>query len=313
MPIRLLLSLLLCLPTLALAQETRSFTDDLGRKVEVPAQPKRIVSVYDIDVTIPLIELGVLPVGSHGRIGPDGRPELRSSDLLTGVDFDTGGIVFIGATTVDLEAVVRLKPDLIVTEISRPTPVEQLAKIAPTVALDNRKGAPHLYRQLADLVHAQRRLAFLERRYRAQIERLRAEVDTGAITVSVLQPMRGKLSVYHSYRALGRVLRDAGFRFPALIDGIPENDRIEVGPERLPELDADIIFDPYRSDQGKGAAEEIALMNEVLPGFCDLLKACREGRYVMIPREEAISNSYAALSLMVVAVQSNLTRRPAAE
>lgn len=48
------------------------FTDDLGRKVTVPAHPKRIVSLHDLDITIPLIELGVPPVASHGRTRPDG-------------------------------------------------------------------------------------------------------------------------------------------------------------------------------------------------------------------------------------------------
>lgn len=308
-----LLALLLCLLPAICPAQMRNVTDDLGREVAIPVHPSRIVSIYDIDVTIPLIELGVIPVGSHGRIGADGRPYLRSSALLTGVDFDTSPITFLGAQAVDLEAIVRLRPDLIITEISRPTPVEQLARIAPTYALDSRKGAPALYRQLAGLVGAQARLAVLERGYAAQIEGLRAAVASDAITVSVFQPLRGRISVYHSYRALGQVLRDAGFHFPALIEQIPTGGRLDLGAERLPELDADFIFDPYRSDQGKGVAEEIAAMEAVMPGFCDLLRACRDGHYIMVPREEAISNSYAALSRMVTVVRTALTPRPKAE
>ena len=67
--------------------QAKTFTDDLGRDVEVPDHPTRIISLYDVDVTIPLIELGVFPIASHGRIGLDGTPYLRSSRLLTGVDF----------------------------------------------------------------------------------------------------------------------------------------------------------------------------------------------------------------------------------
>jgi iron complex transport system substrate-binding protein len=43
------------------AEPTQTFTDDLGRKVVVPVHPKRIVSLHDLDITIPLIELGVPP------------------------------------------------------------------------------------------------------------------------------------------------------------------------------------------------------------------------------------------------------------
>ncbi|MDR9963951.1 hypothetical protein KIF59_16190 [Enterobacter cloacae subsp. cloacae] len=38
----------------------------------MPLHPKRIVSLHDPDITIPLIELGVPPVASHGRTRPDG-------------------------------------------------------------------------------------------------------------------------------------------------------------------------------------------------------------------------------------------------
>jgi len=46
-------------------QETRSFTDDAGRTVEIPTQPLRIVSLQDLAITVPLLELGVTPIGSH--------------------------------------------------------------------------------------------------------------------------------------------------------------------------------------------------------------------------------------------------------
>lgn len=309
----LLLLILLCLsPSLAMAQ-TRTFTDDAGRTVEIPANPVRIASLHDIDITIPLIELGATPASSHGRMGLDGKPYLRSSALLTGVDFDNSDLLFLGANDIDLEALAAAKPDLIITAAGRPTPVETLERIAPTVVLDApRLGAPHVYSRLAEITGTEPRLAILDRRYRSGIEALKQTVATDSIMVSVLQPLNGKINTYHTYRALGRVLRDAGFRFPALIDSIEEGGRIEISAERLPELDADFIFDPYRSDTGGTPADEIAEMEKVLPGFCTFLKACRDGRYIMVSREEAISNSYAALALMTAAVQSNLAGRPTA-
>lgn len=309
---RFLFSLLLMIGTAAVAAvPSQSFTDDLGRTVQVPLHPQRIVSLHDLDITIPLIELGVPPVASHGRTRPDGSHFLRSSGLLTGVDFDNSGIQFIGTADMDIEAIAAAKPDLIITEPSRNMAVEQLEKIAPTVSIDHLKGgAPRIYSKLAQLTGSQAQLAILERRYQEQIKQLKLMVDTRHITVSVIQANKGKITVHHTYRALGRVLRDAGFRFPPLIDSIPDGDRIEVSAERLPELDADFIFDTWRSDTGGKPQEEIAAMEAIMPGWCDFLKACRTGHYILLPREETISNSFAALSLMVAQVQSHIAGRP---
>ena len=83
---RVLFSMLLLVGfAVSAAEPTQTFTDDLNRKVVVPVHPKRIVSLHDLDITIPLIELGVPPVASHGRTRPDGSHFLRSSGMLTGV------------------------------------------------------------------------------------------------------------------------------------------------------------------------------------------------------------------------------------
>ncbi len=61
----------------AAAPQTQTFTDDLGRTVTVPLHPQRIVSMHDLDITIPLIELGAPPIASHGRTRPDGSHYLH--------------------------------------------------------------------------------------------------------------------------------------------------------------------------------------------------------------------------------------------
>ncbi|KAA9000750.1 ABC transporter substrate-binding protein [Affinibrenneria salicis] len=309
-----LLVLAVPLPGRTAAPQTQLFTDDLGRRVEVPRHPQRIVSLHDLDITIPLIELGVPPVASHGRTRADGTHFLRSSNILTGVDFNNSAIKFIGTADIDIEAIAAVNPDLIITEPSRNVPVEQLEKIAPTVSIDHLiGGAPRIYAKLAQLTGSEAQLAILENRYQEQIKQLRHVVDTDKITVSVLQANKGKITVHHTYRALGRVLRDAGFRFPAIVEGIPEGERIDVSAERLPELDADFIFDTWRSDAGGRPQDEIDEMNKVMPQYCRFLSACRAGRYIILPREETISNSFAALNLMVSLVQSHISGRPLPE
>jgi iron complex transport system substrate-binding protein len=310
---RWFVSFLLLLAGVASAanMQTQTFTDDLGRVVTVPLHPQRIVSMHDLDITIPLIELGVPPIASHGRTRPDGSHYLRSSAQLTGIDFDNSDIRFIGTADIDLEAVAAAKPDLIITEPSRHVSVEQLAKIAPTVSIDHLQGsAPRIYSKLAQLTGSQARLAVLERRYQEQIKQLKATVDPQQYTVSVIQANNGKVTVHHSYHALGRVLRDAGFRFPPLIDNIPDGQRIDVSAEQLPDLDADFVFATWRSDTGGKPQDERQAMEAVMPGWCDFMRACRTGHYILLPREEVISNSFAALTLMVAQVQSHIAGRP---
>lgn len=308
---RLIFSLLLLVGcTVQAAEPVQSFTDDLGRVVNVPLHPQRIVSLHDLDITIPLIELGVPPVASHGRTRPDGSHFLRSGVLLTGVDFDNSNMTYIGTADIDIEAIVAAKPDLIITEPSRNTPIEQLEKIAPTVSIDHLDGgAPEIYRKLAQLTGTQNRLALLERRYREEIAQLKWTVDTQHISVAVIQANQGKINALHTYHSLGRVLRDAGFTFPKIIDSIPPGGRIDVSAERLPELDADFVFATWRGDTGGKPQDEIAAMDAVMPGWCEFLTACQRGHYVLLSREEAISNSYASLSLMVAQVQTHIAGR----
>ena len=307
-----LLFLLLLLVGLAVQATgtTQSFTDDLGRVVEVPLHPQRIVSLHDLDITIPLIELGIPPVGSHGRTRPDGSHFIRSSALLTGIDFDNSDIKFIGTADIDIEAIVAVKPDLIITQPGRSTPIEQLEKIAPTVSIDHLDGgAPEIYRKLARLTGTEARFAILERRYQEEIAQIKRIVDTGHTSVAVIQANQGKINALHTYHSLGRVLRDAGFKFPALIDSIPDGKRIDVSAERLPEMDADFVFATWRGDTGGKPGDEIAAMNSLLLGWCDFLTACQRGHYILLSREEAISNSFASLSLMAAQVQTHIAGR----
>lgn len=312
---RLLFSLLL-LVSLSVQAEgtTQSFTDDLGRVVTVPLHPQRIVSLHDLDITLPLIELGIPPVASHGRTRPDGSHFLRSGALLTGVDFDHSAIQFIGTADIDIEAIVAVKPDLIITQPGRGTPLEQLEKIAPTVSIDHLDGgAPQIYRKLAILTGTQARFAILERRYQEEIAQIKRMIDTQHISVAVIQANQGKINVLHTYHSLGRVLRDAGFKFPPLIDSIPEGKRIDVSAEHLPELDADFVFATWRGDTGGTPQDEVAAMDNILPGWCTFLTACQRGHYILLSREEAIANTFASLSLMAAQVKTHIAGRQQTE
>lgn len=295
-----ILALVVCLtlgmPLLVPAAYAREIIDDTGRLVEIGERPQRIVSLDDADLTVPLLELGVVPIASQGRLGRGGHHFLRGGLTLTGQDFDNTGMTFLGMQPVDVEAVAALRPDLIITFKGRSTPPEQLQAIAPTVVIDDiARGPDGIYDILADLTGRQATLDLLKRRYRAQIAQLRLMAGDKPPVISVISATGDrKLSVERSYGSIGLVARDAGFASPALTKTIAENSGAVFSPEALLDFDADLVFDTYRNDRNETAKDARRRLENMLPGYCRFLRACREGRYYFLPRDEAKSTTYAA-------------------
>lgn len=307
------LAVLLALGALALpasAQDSRSFTDDAGRIVEVPASPRRIVTLHDSSLTVPLLELGIMPVGSFGRSGADGETYMRGATTLTGVTFENSPVAFVGGSPADVEAIAALEPDLIITATFNATPIEQLEKIAPTVIVeDNMRGEFVTFERIADLTGTQDRLAVLKQRYRGQIAQITALIEGKDITASIILTQNGQIAAWHTYGSLGKVLRDAGVHFPPIIDTIEGSDRVLFSGEQLPAFDADFIFATYDMARGlspQGARDEL---EAVAPGYCRFLHACRSNQLIFLPREDAVARSYTALGMMAEAVLVTLAGR----
>ena len=299
----------LCILAGSALAETRSVTDDLGRAVEVPADPQRIVVLHDTVLATPLIELGMIPVGSTGRKAADGRTFMRGSITVTGYDFDNSDIVYLGSRPIDIEAIAAIKPDLIITLVWREG-VDQLSALAPTLVVDPalRRDTIGIFPLLAQATSTEDVLARLETRYQAQIEQIRRLIPTEEITVSKLLGSEEGLHAWHSYGTLGKVLRDAGFRFPDIIETIPEDaGETLFSAESLQEFDADVIFMTYRTDQNQTPQDAIDAVEALVPGWCELMHACREGQLVILPRAEAISGSYDALMALSMTVLTALS------
>jgi len=240
---------------------------------------------------------------------PDNGPYIRASEILTGVDFDNSGVIFLG-NDLDLEALAKADPDLIVTLAGRDSPIEQLEKIAPTLVFDPAvSDYLSIYDRLAELTGTQEKLDFLETRYAAQLTQLQRLIDAPEITVSVISGADGNIAVSHTFGSLGIVLRDAGFAFPAAYADLAEGAEAELSPEYLPQLDADIIFDSFRADRNETPADADLRMRAVLETYCDALWACANGQYVVLPREEIYAISYEGLSTAVNMITALMSAR----
>ncbi|WP_185020705.1 ABC transporter substrate-binding protein [Histidinibacterium lentulum] len=287
----------------------RLFEHDAGADC-IPADPQRIVSLHDSVLTVSLLELGVMPVGSHGRLTDDGVPFIRSAKTLTGVDFDNSDIEFVGAFPVDLEAIAALSPDLILTTQWQEAPLDQLRQIAPTVQIDySARGDWETYATVADLVGETDRIAAMETRYAAAIDQIRERIDTENVTISTIHAHDSSLFAYNPYGNIGRVLYDAGFRQPQAILDVPLNDWSEFSAETLPQFDGDFIITTFNGSTADTPEDVRGYFETLVPGSCDLLHACRTGQMFIIPREEASATTYDALLATAYAIQSIVAGR----
>lgn len=115
-------------PLAEAAETTRSVTHAAGT-TEVPTDPQRIVTTTDQNALLPLLELGVRPVGSAGLLSPDGSTTFRRTEGV-----GTSGITFTGAYgEPNLEKVASLQPDLVVGYEFDEDFYDEMSAIAPTV------------------------------------------------------------------------------------------------------------------------------------------------------------------------------------
>ncbi|AKN26819.1 MAG: ABC transporter substrate-binding protein [Pseudomonas stutzeri] len=118
-----LLAGLLALPAMA---ETRQVQDAFGNTVSVPAEPKRVITLSEIDLDTALA-LGVTPVGTINGRGQAAPPRYLDGRLPAGIEV-VGDI-----DNPNLETLLELQPDLILTGPVKPEQLAILNEIAPTV------------------------------------------------------------------------------------------------------------------------------------------------------------------------------------
>lgn len=122
--------------------ETRTVTDFLGNRVDIPVAPQRVV--YLGSSPADLIQLGLPPVGaSLSTIAS----QVAYPELLDGIE-DVGNL-----NNFDFETITVLAPDLIILDgVVYGDSHATLTRIAPTVAYDSRVRMYDRLRRMADLI-----------------------------------------------------------------------------------------------------------------------------------------------------------------
>lgn len=298
-------------PSTTIAQEMRTITDDTGTEVTIPVKPMRIVSLHDSLITIPMLELGVLPVGSHGRGKSEDTAYIRTAKAITGLDFDNTNIEWVGGHPADIERVAALEPDLILTTQWQKLEVEKLRQVAPTVVLhfDTRTDYD-VYRKIAEITGTTDQLAKYERRYKNQIEQIKALIDTENVKVSTLHSHSKGLYVFNPAGNIGKVLIDAGFQRPEIMDTVKKGDRATwFDPETLAEFDGDFLINAYRWGRGETPADVRTNFEKAVPGWCEQLHACREDQMITLSMDEVTASSYYALGAVAYGILTAIAGR----
>lgn len=207
----------------------------------VPENPQRIVTIQDQNALLPLLELGIKPVGSAGQPLEDGSFRFRRT-----ADFDTTGIAFVGNYwgEANAEAILALQPDLIIGDAFGADYYDLHSQIAPTVLIDVQGQAlDQALMEFAALVGRTQQATARHEAYQARIADLLAELGERKERLSISVITAGESGEFYradTGQALGTVMADLDLLRPA-----PQQDTGSYNAfslETLPAHDADVVL-----------------------------------------------------------------------
>ncbi len=258
--VAVLLAGLLALPAYA---DTRQVTDAMGNTVTVPEAPQRVITLSEIDLDTALT-LGVTPVGTINGRGQAAPPRYLDGKLPAGIEV-VGDI-----DNPNLETLLELEPDLILTGPVKPEQLAILNEIAPTVITFNwaRPWQESMQRTAQALNKEAEAKAVLER-YRARVEaaRQRLAAHQGETLSIVRWNPKGPSYMFKDAFA-STVAEDVGLLRPAHQQDRGHTHSMALSLESLELLDADWLVIGTLATSG----EAVEAMNqaEQTPAFRQL-------------------------------------------
>lgn len=250
---------------------TRIYTDKAGRQVEIPANPKRIVTISS---TPEAVALGIKPVGAADN---------WSSSLDAS---QKEGIESIGAVNgLNLEKILELEPELIITpeRVTDEETWESLSKIAPTVVGPFFGDATENLRTIGDLLgrseEAEAWISQYESKAAATKEKLSDVIEEGKTALVIQLESSAKSGAYIYPASTWPLVYDVlSLQLPDVAELKEQTSGAELSLEKLAEYDPDYIFLTGIDDEG---------MSQRIQEFTDnslwqLLSAAKNNRiYIM--------------------------------
>jgi iron complex transport system substrate-binding protein len=230
---------------------TREFVDIYGNSVKVPNEPKRIVAIHDGAGGLQVLELGGALIGMASRGG--------TLDVGGPVEYELDRVADAGEVyEPNIEAIVNLRPDLIVGEGYQGKGMDQfmtegvqaqLESIAPVVYIDTFRPVDEVMADFAELLgpKAEARLDEISTDYRQAVaqakERLAPKVAAGLTAVFVQMKAASTLDVWGDTSIpLTTTLTALGVPQPPVSNEKGPGSLVSISLERLPDASADVIF-----------------------------------------------------------------------
>lgn len=280
---------------------TRTIAHSAGT-TEVPGSPQRIVATTDQNALLPLLELGIKPVGSAGLLDPDGSTSFRRTE-----GFDTSGIEFTGPYgEPNLEKVASLSPDLIIGYEFDADYYDDLASLAPTVLVQifDRPLTEGL-EQFAEVVGREDEAAELRAAYDARIADLQQQLGDQVETLSVSIISAGDPGTFYRAdvgQAMGTVVEDLGLRLvePQAADTGDDANSLE----QLTSRDADVVLlVDYSGEQSEPDAGTQAILDSPL---YDRLAAVRADQAHVVDGTQVVGAAWARMDAFLDVLETHL-------
>ncbi|NDJ19833.1 iron-siderophore ABC transporter substrate-binding protein [Myxacorys almedinensis] len=203
----------------------------------IPRNPQRVATLW-MSTFSSALALGIKPIANIWIPGQPLPGYLRDK---------TDEVEFVGSLgEPNLEKILRLKPDLILSNSRMQNMYDQLTYIAPTVVLEYYDPPPwqkHL-KDVAKVLDKEQESSQLIKDYWRKVEQVKQAMNDCCrnIQVSVVRFYPGHgLSLYGNESPVGKVIRDIGLKRPPSQDGDFEG-LGNLSLEQLPEIDGDVLF-----------------------------------------------------------------------
>ncbi len=282
--------------------EAREVVDTMGRTVDIPDHPERVVVMSEPAIAIPMIELGVNPIGSFGR-ADDGTYQVGADFIDTLFGPNQKKPQGIGNNRqVDLEKLYSMKPDLIIGTEFDVDKVKQLSTVAPVYMQHYTTG--HLdnfviEENLAKLFGKETAFQTLKEQYIEDVQETKKQLPESLENKTYLPVIiMDQINIVGEGIGVSQPLNDLGMK-PFEVsndkthsDGSPKI-VLPISAETFGSLNPDIlvvIINWGAPDKSIEATNEA--LNKLVPGWQTYMKPAREGRVIYLDGSKVFTPSF---------------------